>query len=314
MTASASTAAVGVIGRATDPHAAAVARHAADRGATVRLIDTMLPEFGRWRWQDGRLLDHDGAEVRLAAAYVRAVAVPVPVHRESVVDHRELAGWLATTERGRRSHLHARSVHAGLESSGTLMVNSVDATWFHRSKPAADLRLRAAGIRTPRCLVTDRPEAVREFVDTVGETVTKPIAGGGECVAVDPARLTDTDLAGLRTAPALFQERVRGDDLRIYVVDGEVVAATHIKTEALDYRGKEDDVIAIAADDELAALSRAVAVALGLVFTGIDIKRGVDGLLTVLDANPSPMFLGIENRTGLPITARLADRLVAAGA
>jgi glutathione synthase/RimK-type ligase-like ATP-grasp enzyme len=305
---------VGVLGRATDPHAAAVARLAANRGATVALIDTALPSFARWGWRDGRLHDHRGEAVELDAVYVRSVAAPVPRHETPEVTGPVLARWLDQAERRRRTQVHARAVHAGLEAAGTFVVNSVDATWLHRSKPAADLRLRAAGIATPRCLVTDDPAAVRRFVGTVGETVRKPIAGGGACVAVDPGALSDADLAGLVTAPTLFQERIRGDDLRIYVVDGEVVAAAHIHTEALDYRGHEDDVVAIEPGDELTGLCRHVAATLGLVFTGIDVKRAADGTLTVLDTNPSPMFLGIERRTGQPIGDRLAARLVAAGA
>ena len=50
--------------------------------------------------------------------------------------------------------------------------------------------------------------------------------------------------------------------------------------------------------------------AIAVSFTGIDSKRSTDGQLTVLDANPSPMFLGIERRTRQPITDRLATRLV----
>jgi hypothetical protein len=304
---------VGVLGRATDPHAAAVARLAADSGATVSLIDTAQPSFAGWGWRDGHLRDHEGEPVELDAVYVRSVAAPVPRHATPEVTGPVLARWLEQAERRRRTQVHARAVHAGLEAAGTFMVNSVETTWFHRSKPAADLRLRAAGIATPRCLVTDDPAAVRRFVEAVGETVRKPIAGGGACVAVDPAALTDADLAGLVTAPTLFQERIRGDDLRVYVVDGEVVAAAHIHTEALDYRGHEDDVVRIEADAELTDLCRRVAATLGLVFTGIDVKRAADGTLTVLDTNPSPMFLGVERRTQQPIGARLAERLVAAG-
>jgi glutathione synthase/RimK-type ligase-like ATP-grasp enzyme len=304
---------VGVLGRAADPHAAAVARLATDQGATVALIDTAQPSFAGWGWRDGRLHDHRGEPVVLDAVYVRSVAAPVPRHDTPEVTGPVLARWLDQAERRRRTQVHARAVHAGLEAAGTFMVNSVETTWFHRSKPAADLRLRAAGIATPRCLVTDDPAAVRRFVEAVGETVRKPIAGGGACVAVDPAALTDADLAGLVTAPTLFQERIRGDDLRVYVVDGEVVAAAHIHTEALDYRGHEDDVVRIEADAELTDLCRRVAATLGLVFTGIDVKRAADGTLTVLDTNPSPMFLGVERRTQQPIGARLAARLVAAG-
>jgi glutathione synthase/RimK-type ligase-like ATP-grasp enzyme len=305
------TASVGVLGRASDPHATAVVRAVADRGADVRLVDTADPAFARWGWRDGRLHDHDGAEVRLDAVYVRSVATPLPRHDHDEVTAADQDRWLAAAERRRRTQVHARGVHAGLEAGGTFVVNSVEATWLHRSKPAADLRLRAAGVPSPRCLVTDDPAAVRRFVASVGDVVRKPIAGGGACVAVDPDAISDDDLAGLATAPTLFQERVRGEDLRIYVLDGEVVAAAHIHTTALDYRGNEDEVVALAADAELTALCRRVAEVLGLTFTGIDVKRGPGGELTVLDANPSPMFLGIQKLTGQPIVDRLAARLVA---
>ena len=304
---------VGILGRATDPHAAAVARRAADRGAGVTMIDTALPSFARWRWRDGQLHDHEGHPVRLDAVYVRSVAAPVPRHTTPEVTGPVLARWIEQAERRRRTQIHARAVHAGLEAAGTFVVNSVDSTWFHRSKPAADLRLRAAGIATPRCLVTDDPAAVRRFVAAVGEAVRKPIAGGGACVAVDPEALGDDDLAGLVTAPTLFQERIRGDDLRVYLVDGQIVATAHIHTTEIDYRGHEDDVVAVRPDAELTSLCQRVAATLGLVFTGIDVKRSADGALTVLDTNPSPMFLGVERRTGQPIGDRLAARLVAAG-
>jgi glutathione synthase/RimK-type ligase-like ATP-grasp enzyme len=305
---------VGILGRAADPHVAAVARLAADEGGDVAVIDTSLPPFSQWGWRDGRLHDHDGQPVHLDGVYVRSVAAPIPRHPQPEVTGPEMGRWLRRAEQRRATQVHARAVHAGLEAAGTFMVNSIEATWLHRSKPAADLRLRAAGIPTPRCLVTDDPAAVRRFVDKVGETVRKPVAGGGACTAVDPGAISDADLAGLAMAPVLFQERIRGDDLRVYLIDGEVVAAAHIHTTEIDYRGHEDDVVGFTPDDELTELCRRAASTLGLVFTGIDVKRTADGGLVVLDTNPSPMFLGIERRTQQPITRRLAQRLVAAGA
>jgi glutathione synthase/RimK-type ligase-like ATP-grasp enzyme len=303
---------VGILGRVADPHVAAVARLAAEEGGDVAVIDTSLPQFSRWSWRDGQLHDHDGDAVRLDGVYVRSVAAPVPRHTSPEVTGQEMGRWLRRAEQRRATQVHARAVHAGLEAAGTFMVNSIEATWLHRSKPAADLRLRAAGIATPRCLVSDDPAAVRRFVANVGETVRKPVAGGGACVAVDPDALSDGELAGLAMAPVLFQERIRGDDLRVYLVDGEVVAAAHIHTTAIDYRGHEDDVVGFTPDDELTELCRRAAATLGLVFTGIDVKRKSDGELVVLDVNPSPMFLGVERRTSQPITRRLAARLVAA--
>jgi hypothetical protein len=307
-------ASIGAIGPANDSHVKAIARLATAQGAEVSVIDTSAPTFARWGWRDGRLHDHRGEEVRLDAVYVRSVASPLPRHDVPEVAGPAMAGWLRAAERGRRSQIHARAVNASLEMSGTLVVNPVETSWFHRSKPATDLRLRAAGIPSPRCVVTDDPAELRRFVETVGEVVRKPVAGGGYCDAIDPDALTDADLAGMVTAPVLFQERIRGDDLRVYVLDGDVIAAGRIVTTAIDYRGNEDDVVGITADDELAELSCRVAETLDLVFTGIDVKRSAGGELTVIDANPSPMFLGFERRMGQPIGEPLVARLVAAAA
>jgi glutathione synthase/RimK-type ligase-like ATP-grasp enzyme len=304
------------MGPANDSHVEAMAVLAGEQGAEVSVIDTPAPTFARWGWRndDGRLHDHRGEEVRLDAVYVRSVASPLPRHESDEVAGPDMARWLGAAERGRRAQIHARAVNASLEMSGTLVVNPMATSWFHRSKPAADLRLRAAGIAGPRCLVTDDPAELRRFVEAVGDAgvIRKPVGGGGYCDVVDPDKLTDADLAGMVTAPVLFQERIRGDDLRVYVLDGEVIAAGRIYTTAIDYRGHEDDVVGITADDELADLCCRVADTLDLVFTGIDVKRSADGALTVLDANPSPMFLAFERRMGQPVGERLAALLVAA--
>ena len=105
-----------------------------------------------------------------------------------------------------------------------------------------------------------------------------------------------------------FQQRVRGDDLRVYVIGGTVVGGAHIVTDALDYRGNERAVVPIDVDDGLAKVACTAASALGLVFSGVDVKRCGDGSLVVLDANPSPMFVGVERR-GVPVSDLLARHL-----
>ena len=48
-----------------------------------------------------------------------------------------------------------------------------------------------------------------------------------------------------------------------------------------------------------------------LLWAGIDFRRTPAGLYVFLEANPSPMFLGFEHRTGLPLTESLAAVLLA---
>ena len=49
--------------------------------------------------------------------------------------------------------------------------------------------------------------------------------------------------------------------------------------------------------------------ALDLLWTGIDLRLTPEGRYVFLEANPSPMFLGFESRSGLPLTDALADLL-----
>jgi len=56
-----------------------------------------------------------------------------------------------------------------------------------------------------------------------------------------------------------------------------------------------------------------IARALDLLWTGIDLRLTPEGLYVFLEANPSPMFLGFERQTGLPLTESLATLLVGPG-
>ncbi len=87
-----------------------------------------------------------------------------------------------------------------------------------------------AGLRVPRGRLATDDEADEAFLAEVGEAVVKPVRGEqGRGVTVGV-----TDEAALKRAVAharmlcpdvLLEERVKGDDLRVVVIDHEVVAA-----------------------------------------------------------------------------------------
>ena len=87
---------------------------------------------------------------------------------------------------------------------------------------------RAAG--APRAVTPRFDEADHEFLQRTGEVVVKPARGeqgAGITVGVTTAAELDTALADARThcPEVLIEERVRGEDLRVVVIDHEVVAA-----------------------------------------------------------------------------------------
>jgi glutathione synthase/RimK-type ligase-like ATP-grasp enzyme len=126
--------------------------------------------------------------------------------------------------------------------------------------------------------------------------------------------LSGARLRSLAAAPVLFQEELAGRNIRVYVVGGKVAAVFEIVSEELDYRGTEVAVRVDEATGAERAACVAAAAACGMAFTGIDLRRGAGGDFAVLECNPSPMFAGIERRTGSsnPVTHALSALLAAA--
>ena len=194
------------------------------------------------------------------------------------------------------------------EDLGVPIYNSLSAGDRTR-KPGQIARLAAAGVPVPRTLWSNDPQEVLAFARRHGRVAYKPVAGGAATKELTEADLGPERLAALSNAAVTFQELLPGEDYRAFVVDGELVASYRIVATALDYRQNEESIEYVTlADGDRAACITAARV-LGLRFTGIDLKRGTDGKLRVLEANASPMFLGFDAQAG---GSRVLDALAGA--
>lgn len=189
-------------------------------------------------------------------------------------------------------------------------VNGLRAFTFHQTKPAQLAAVAALGVAIPETLVGNDPEDLVGFVERHGEVIFKPVQGGAHARLVTPGHLTPENLRNLRIAPVTLQRRVPGTNVRAFVA-GERVLACEIATERLDYREDEAPVLRAHAlpPDAVEACGR-IARALDLLWTGIDFRLTPEGRYVFLEANPSPMFLGFERMTGLPLTESLAGLLI----
>src|SRR5690606_15267717 len=87
-----------------------------------------------------------------------------------------------------------------------------------------------AGVRVPRGRLATFDEGDRAFLDEVGDVVVKPVRGEqglGITVGVETPEALEAALARAREhcPDVLIEERAPGDDLRLVVIDGKVVAA-----------------------------------------------------------------------------------------
>lgn len=182
-------------------------------------------------------------------------------------------------------------LYAWAEESPGTVINRSSAAVTNASKPHQLRMIRDAGFDVPATLLTTSPEEVASFAARFGALVYKSISGTRSIVStLDPS---DPRLSRL-TCPTQFQERVSGIEYRVHVV-GERVFGCAIESTADDYRyarrfGAERTMKQVTIDDALAERCVRLTRRLGLLFSGIDLKRTPEGREVCFEVNTSPGF------------------------
>ena len=214
---------------------------------------------------------------------------------------------------------HARQLIQRLslwaEWSGTRVVNRLPAMASNNSKPYQAQFIQQHGFLTPETLITNDPDAALAFcAQLAGRVIYKSISGVRSVVQAWNPAADAAHLARIRHCPTQFQEQVPGFDVRVHVI-GELVLATRIAAAATDYRyamqqtGEAAELSAYELDPEVAANCVGLSRALGLDFSGIDLRLAPNGDVYCFEVNPCPGYTYYESHTGQPIAARLAEYL-----
>lgn len=298
-----------IVDQSDDYHARVVSHHLRQRGAPVFIADVRelgvggelsfwpeAPERTEWRRRDG-------GSVRLGEAgaiwYRRTYPPETPVE----VGDREERRFIAT-----EWSTFIRGVFASLDVP---TVNPLE-PMLRATKPYQLALARRVGLSVPDTLITSSPRRVLEFVakgeGTVHKVMTPP---RGRFFATK--LWTDADTAyldDLELAPTIFQRKVAGTrELRITVV-GERLFAAEYRTEFID--GRTDmaaDYVQHALPASVTRGVLALVEGLGLPFATVDMRIDPNGEYHFLEANNAGQFLWIEVRTGMPISAALAELL-----
>ena len=198
------------------------------------------------------------------------------------------------------------------------MLNRPDAVGRAAHKTAAAAVLSEAGLRIPETVFALSGDLLDEYRDEFGPDAVYKTAigtnGGGTWLAGDHEAFTGK----VGTRRAFLQEFIGGNaerarDLRVYVVDSEVVGAMFRYAPEGDWRtnvalgGDVEDAAGAVSETVLDAAKRATA-AMGLDYAGVDLIEGEDGWY-VLEINPTAGFKGLYRATGTspaPYIAQLA--------
>ena len=193
-------------------------------------------------------------------------------------------------------------------------------------KPEQLRRAVGTGFRVPPTLVTNDAEAIRDFARREGRVVIKSLREGrvpflGAEHHFYTSELSTGDLGHLEDfgpEPYLVQALVEKQyDVRVTVIGDAAYAcrieSQHLAEGAIDWRKVEVEdaphsveLLPSETRDACVALTHAY----GLRFSAIDLARTSDGGYSFFELNPNGQWAWVEQLTGLPLRARLADELL----
>ncbi|MGH3992456.1 MAG: ATP-grasp ribosomal peptide maturase [Pseudonocardiaceae bacterium] len=194
-------------------------------------------------------------------------------------------------------------------------------------KPVQLAAARTAGLTVPETLITNDPAEIRAFAaDCGGRIVVKPLS------APDPYDVRKADLKMVYTTlvpesdigdPAvaltatMFQQWVpKRAEVRLTAVDGALFAAeitTASPRGLVDWRSDYASLSYRTVDvpDGIRAAVLRLLGRFGLRYAAMDFIVTPDGEWVFLEVNPSGQWAWIEQETGLPLTAAIANALEA---
>lgn len=303
-----------------DPSADTMALALHDRGATVHRLNTawfptqlsVCAQLRGGRW----------------IGYLRTEHHVVDLEAIHAVWYRSPKAYRFPPGLNTAEHEHAK-VEAKYGFGGVLM--SLPALWVNHPARLADSAYKPhqlavaarSGLQVPDTLITNCPESVANFT-SAGKTVNKmlgavSIVEGGVRKFAHTRAIGDADLADLRGVDATahqFQRWVpKAYEARLFVVGGDITAAAiyaHTEAAHIDWRtgyGSNTYEI-IEPPAEVIDSVRKLMTEMSLIYGALDFVIGSDESWTFLEINAGGQYGWIEQETGAPLTAQLADLLM----
>ncbi len=207
-----------------------------------------------------------------------------------------------------------------LERLGVHVFNGADVIETVRDKLHTHQILAESGIDTPDTMLAKFPVDMKLIEEKIGFPVVVKTLNGALGIGVFLIESQDafSDLMELvgETNPNLqliFQKFVsvsKGRDLRLFVLDGEVIAAMERRAQDGGFKANYStggSVHFFDADEEAKDIAIKTAKVLNIDVGGIDLLFKENGGYTICEANTFPGFKGLEKASGVNVAARILE-------
>lgn len=298
-----------VLGQKQDQHAQYMLEKLKIRGLDAYLLSTHdFPRNVQFSYcpteEDGSLTLNDGQVLKLSeikAVFWRGFS--------GVSDESTRENYLSFDSIAAQDSLACLRTWFLLDNN-TVWMNSWQAFQHHKEKPLQLTKVKRLGVNIPKTYIGNNLEDVKAAYGRLSQSIFKPVFGGAHTEMLTDAHLSSERLAdALAKSPITVQEFIAGTNIRTYVV-GDKTISIELKSEKADFREDENTVLTvIETPKHIAEQAKAIKSELFLNWTAIDWRRDEQGNYYFLEANPSPMFIGFERQSGVPLTEYIIDEM-----
>ena len=245
-----------------------------------------------------------------SAFYVADLALPSPIVQKENGEP-DVEESVKALYHSKRYMASWNALLARLEARCTV-VNPYRTHDLHALKPWEMSEYSRLGLPIPVTFSTSDADVLMDSPDTrYGKWINKGMVGGYDYTeAYDPPESIEAAREKLLGGPLMVQERIMGDNLRAFVLDGEMIGAAEVITDSggeTDSRRGDLRVRCVDLPDDAARVAVEAAGRWGMIFAAIDFMVDArTGRYIILECNSAPFFVNFERYTGLPITSRLA--------
>jgi glutathione synthase/RimK-type ligase-like ATP-grasp enzyme len=199
------------------------------------------------------------------------------------------------------------------------------AVWQSEFKPFQLSLAAKLGLRIPRTIVTNDPDAIRQAFNEFGTMIVKPVRSGyveldgGDFVIFTSQVLREhlEKIDSARWSPAIYQNLIsKRFDIRVTIVGRKIFAAAidsqRDPMATIDWRHTMDPALPhypVSLPDAVANRLLDLMNELHLSFGAIDLIETLDNEFVFLEVNPSGQWLWLDDKLQLGISDAIAEWL-----
>ncbi|MDG6219968.1 MAG: hypothetical protein QCI38_00785 [Candidatus Thermoplasmatota archaeon] len=302
---------IGIITFGEDDQVELLAKRLGEMGEKYEVIDLHgFPKKDKLYMTSKKIVFKGQDLLEMDAFYLRQLGYfwPVPPSEITKEEWMEKYGKyqdFITKERECLSLKHSLIRALGMER---LVVNPYESFIYHKLKPLQLFLFIKKGLPVPEFVAGNDLDVVKK-----GEMIYKALGGGIHAHMVDD-QFIPTAEEFVSQRPGLFQDFVKGCNIRVYALGDEVIGAGELLSgPQVDSRIEQKGVKVVELPEDVKEVCLKAKELLGMHFSGIDLMKTEKDEYSLLECNPSAMFFGFEHMTGIPISRKIAEYLVENG-